>query len=86
MSSMISRLEALGYVQRRTNPDDRRADMIDITPDGLAALTGVADVWQVGDKIVESILGSEESKQLFALTDKLSRALGGGPPKADTSD
>ncbi|MEP4195678.1 MAG: MarR family winged helix-turn-helix transcriptional regulator [Aliishimia sp.] len=86
MSSMISRLEALGYVQRQTSPTDRRTDVITITPDGLATLLGVADVWEEGDKIIENILGSEDGKRFFALADQLSRALGGGPPKVEASD
>ncbi len=86
MSSMISRLETLGYVQRETSPTDRRTDVINITPEGLATLQGVADVWEEGDKIIENILGSEEGKRFFALTEQLSRVLGGGPPKMETSD
>ena len=86
MSSMISRLEKLGYVRRETNPTDRRADVINITDDGLKALVVVADVWQEGDKIVEKILGPEDSKRLLTLTKQLSRALGGGPPKTESTD
>ena len=86
MSSMISRLETLGYVKRETSPTDRRTDVVNITTDGLTAIAGVADVWQEGDKIIENILGPEESKRFFALTGKLSKGLGGGPPEMETSD
>ncbi|WP_299640409.1 MarR family winged helix-turn-helix transcriptional regulator [uncultured Ruegeria sp.] len=86
MSSMISRLEALGYVQRETSPTDRRADVIKITPSGQSVLLGVAEVWEEGDKLIENILGSEDSKRLFALAEQLSRALGGGPPTIETPD
>ena len=83
---MISRLETLGYVQRETSPEDRRADVISILPDGLTALADVAGVWREGDKTIEDILGPEESKRFFALAEDVSKALGGGPPKAETSD
>lgn len=83
---MISRLESLGYLQREISTTDRRADVIDITPSGLSVLLGVAEVWKEGDKIMENILGSEDSKRLFVLTEKLSGALGGGPPKIEASD
>lgn len=86
MSSMISRLVEPGYVQRETNPKDRRTDRISITPAGLASLQGVWDVWQEGDKIIEHILGSEDGKRFFALSDKLSKAVGGGPPQKEASD
>ncbi len=83
---MVSRLETLGYVDRETNPTDRRTDVVNVTSDGLRALEGVADVWREGDKLVESILGPEESKRFLASADKLSRALGGGPPKLESTD
>jgi len=86
MSSMVSRLEALGYIKRATDPIDRRTDMVDITPEGTAILSGVSGIWQQGDKIIADILGPEDSKQLFALTQKLSQGLGGGPPKAREID
>ena len=86
MSSMISRLETLGYVQRETSPKDRRTDVISILPDGLTALADVAGVWREGDKTVEDILGPEESRRFFALAEHVSKALGGGPPKTETSD
>ena len=86
MSSMISRLETLGYIKRETSPTDRRADVISITSDGVTAIADVADVWQEGDKIVANLLGAQKSKQLFTLADELSKALGGGPPKKEKSD
>ena len=86
MSSMISRLEALGYVQRETDPTDRRTDVISITSDGSAVLAGVSEVWLAGDKVVEDILGPEEGKLFFALASKLSKGLGGGPLKAENTD
>ena len=83
MSSMISRLETLGYVQRQTNPTDRRADVINVTSSGLAVVAGVAEIWHQSDEVVADILGDEESEQFFALSDKLSKALRGGPPKKE---
>ncbi|MBU2962611.1 MarR family winged helix-turn-helix transcriptional regulator [Citreicella sp. C3M06] len=86
MSSMTYRLEALGFVQRATNPTDRRADVVSITDKGQKILAGVDDIWQKGDKTIESILGTEESKRFIALANTLSRALGGGSLKSETSD
>lgn len=86
MSSMISRLETLGFIKRETSPTDRRTDVISITPDGVAAIADVVDVWLEGDKIVADLLGPQKSKQLFALTRELSKGLGGGPPQKEKSD
>ena len=83
---MISRLETLGYVHRETNPKDRRTDVVSITPEGLTTMAGVEGIWQAGARKIEGILGPEESKCFVASADKLSRTLGGGPPKTERSD
>ena len=51
MSSMISRLETLGYVQRETSPTDRRTDVISITAEGKTAMAGVTSIWNEGDPV-----------------------------------
>ena len=83
MSSMISRLEALGYVQRSSAPSDRRIEIISNTAVGLAALESAEKYWSDGDDMIGSILGPEDSEKFFALVDKLSKGLGGGPPKPE---
>ena len=85
MSSMISRLEALGYVQRGSDPNDRRIEMISNTAAGTTALERIEKFWSDGDDLVESILGTEDSERFFALADKLSKGLGGGPPVPEKS-
>ncbi|MEO1679503.1 MAG: MarR family winged helix-turn-helix transcriptional regulator [Pseudomonadota bacterium] len=84
MSSMISRLETLGYVSRETCPADRRTDVVDLTSSGRAAVEGVNDVWRQGDELVEKALGPDDAKLFHALTRRLSGALGGGPPKKES--
>ena len=81
MSSMISRLETLGYVKSGSDQTDRRVDIISNTADGLAALEKVEGRWSDGDALVEEILGSSDAEQFFALADRLSKGLGGGRPK-----
>ena len=80
MSSMISRLEALGYVHRGSDPSDRRIEVITNTAAGLAALERVEKFWSDGDDRVANILGPQDADKFFALADKLSKGLGGGPP------
>lgn len=43
MSRVVARLERTGYVTRRPDPADRRRHVIDITPEGAAALAACAD-------------------------------------------
>ena len=50
---MVSRLETLGYIKRETSPTDRRTDVVNITPDGITVIAGVADILQEGIMIVE---------------------------------
>jgi DNA-binding MarR family transcriptional regulator len=38
-TKVIDRMEALGYVARRADPDDRRATVVEITPEGRRAHT-----------------------------------------------
>lgn len=83
---MISRLEALGYVNRETNPTDRRMEVVNLTSAGRTAVGSVNEVWRQGDEIIEEALGPEDAKRLFALARKLSSALGGGPPKKEIAD
>ena len=83
MSSMISRLEALGYVQRERDVSDRRIEIISNTAAGIAALESVEKYWLDGDAMVENILGTEDAEKFFTLADELSKGLGGGRPKPE---
>ena len=48
MVDLVDRLEASGWVQRRPDPDDRRARLVDLTPKGRKALAaGIAASDQV---------------------------------------
>lgn len=80
MSSMIVRLVNSGYVTQITNPEDRRRDIVDITPSGDAALQDVYEVWRQGDKLIEVALGPEKCELFVSLASELRDALGGGPP------
>ena len=80
MSSMTERLVTLGFIVQNSNPDDRRSDILEITPEGLAVLSDVQGVWRDGDKMIEAALGSKDAKQFFAMSEKLRNALGGRAP------
>lgn len=43
LTKPIARLEALGYVTRRQNPDDRRAVVITLTPEGNRKMTDIIE-------------------------------------------
>ena len=81
ISSMTDRLLALGFITRNTNADDRRSDVLELTPDGLAILTVVRDAWQDADDGIETALGAKKAAQFFALAAELRSAQGGHAPE-----
>ena len=42
VSKVIDRIEASGYCERRSNPDDRRSSIIELTPTGRALLVAAS--------------------------------------------
>ena len=86
MSGMVTRLAALGYITQIRDTEDRRRDIVAITPEGTAALKDVHGVWRQGDKMIEAALGPEKTEQFITLARQLSGALGGGPPRKERKD
>lgn len=80
MSTMVDQLLKGGMIARRKNPEDRRGDLIEITPQGRAILNEVRDVWQDIDALIAAKLGSAKATQLTDLTRGLKFALGGRVP------
>ena len=74
--SVIGRLEAKGWVVRKTDPNDRRRKLLVVTPEGVQALGLVqADVARIQEKIL-SPLTPQEQGQFVQL---LSRLVQGHP-------
>lgn len=86
MSSMITRLVALGYVSQSTNPEDRRRDIVSLTPKGRAALEEVYEAWDEGDRLLQTSLGNAKADELFRLADELCIALGAHRPDVKPGD
>jgi DNA-binding MarR family transcriptional regulator len=75
-SKVIDRIEALGYCQRRSNPDDRRSSIIELTPAGRSLL---ADAGAAFEGELERRLGgvlSPRSLERFGATLATLRAAG----------
>ena len=56
--TQIDRLESLGYVERRPDPNDRRVWLVAITPSGLDLSASIADV----DRVLRAELRSGISR------------------------
>jgi DNA-binding MarR family transcriptional regulator len=55
MSRFVDRVEKAGYVRRATDPDDRRALQIEITPEGEDLLRQMWPIYKAG---IESLFGA----------------------------
>jgi DNA-binding MarR family transcriptional regulator len=77
---LLNELEALGHVERRRDPNDRRRHRVEITSSGRAALEQ-AEHAQMGleDEVLQA-LDAEERATLCAL---LTRALHGAEPATE---
>ena len=71
MGELVDELEALGYVERRPDPTDRRAKLIMLTDRGKACIAaGISTINGIEDRITE-ILGERGHKHLRSLLGKL---------------
>lgn len=82
---MIDRLVANGWVERRAKPGDRRVKRVYLTPEAERVHKRI---WRVAEDTVETALAdlsARESKQLFALLQRVKETLvtsGNGAAKA----
>jgi DNA-binding MarR family transcriptional regulator len=71
MGELVDELEALGYVERRPDPNDRRAKLIMLTERGHACIAaGIATIEGIEQRI-DNILGPRGHAQLRSLLSKL---------------
>lgn len=84
VSGLIDRLVALGYVERREDPADRRQQLVGITAAGSAALERLRELNT--DAMRRLIAGLDPSElealrtSLIALDREVQRRFGGGTP------
>lgn len=80
MSSMVGRLENLGWLSRERDPDERRSDVLSLTKAGRSRLTGIHKAWRAMDGLIEQQLGPEKARLLSELNEELRTSLGGRVP------
>src|SRR5262245_4813958 len=78
MCRMVDRLERDGLVERRSDPGDRRATRVHLTPEGLAVAEGGAGVVDGIERGIAEGLDDDERLALGAL---LTRVLDGLAPR-----
>jgi DNA-binding MarR family transcriptional regulator len=71
---LLNELDERGYVERRRDPEDRRRHIVEITPDGLAAL---AEAERKLETLEDQVLGNLSGSERSQLHDLLAKALDG---------
>ncbi len=80
MSTMCDRLIAAGYIERRVDPDELRAFLIRLTPEGKRKLKDVRQAWKDIDALIEEALGEDAAEALAEHAGNLRNQLGGRIP------
>jgi len=80
MSTMVSRLEKRGLIQRSRHPDERRCDVLGLSEAGRSQLEAIHRNWEAIDSCIDTAIGREKAEQLAELTTELRQALGGKIP------
>jgi DNA-binding MarR family transcriptional regulator len=80
MSTMAARLVAAGLIQRETNPNEARENLLVLTKKGENCIVQIEHVWATVDVMIAEKIGSEDAELLFALTHQLRDAMGGRGP------
>jgi DNA-binding MarR family transcriptional regulator len=73
ISRAVSALEERGLILRRPNQDDRREELLALTPEGREIYDALAPQALAFEDRLVSVLTHEEQETLAALVDKLSR-------------
>jgi DNA-binding MarR family transcriptional regulator len=71
MTSRLDRLERQGFVRRLPDPEDRRAIVVELTPEGEAAWDRAAGIAARREAFFASALTKSEQRQLNKLLRKL---------------
>ena len=70
----LDELQQRGYIERRPDPDDRRARLLEITPAGRAVKNAVQSDIQRGEERWLAELTAEERKVFLRVLERLTRA------------
>jgi DNA-binding MarR family transcriptional regulator len=74
LTGILDRLEAVGFIERKNNPDDRRSIHIHLTPKGSELSKAAFQVIVASNKEFLQVLTKEERSDLFEIIKKLRRA------------
>jgi DNA-binding MarR family transcriptional regulator len=81
MVALVDSLEERGYVRRERNPEDRRANLVTITPEGRRVLRRAETAMAQAESRVLASLNPRETKQLLELLATVATDIGRPPPE-----
>lgn len=73
MTARLDRLEKMGHIERRPNPDDRRGVLVRLTPSAVALIETVTPAHLANEARLTDCLSAAELAQLSDLLKKLLR-------------
>jgi DNA-binding MarR family transcriptional regulator len=79
MVAFVDDLEERGYVRRERNPDDRRAYLLQLTPEGRRALARGRELMRGAEDRLMGSLSERERQQLLKLLGKVAADIGRAP-------
>ena len=85
ISSMCDRLVAAGFITRQVDPNEKRAFLIRLTPEGERKVQDVRVAWNEIDEIVVNAIGKKAANTLAGLSVDLRDQLEGTMPGADVN-
>lgn len=80
MSTMTSRLLAAGLIERNVDVQERRSNVLKLTPQGHNLLEKIHQEWQKIDRECTEVIGVENTAQFAAFALQLRNAFGGSTP------
>ena len=80
MSTMTSRLIALGFITTQKDPANAKRNLLSLTPRGIAIIDDIEMAWASVDEYIQARIGKEKQHTLAELTQELRDSLGGRKP------
>jgi homoprotocatechuate degradation regulator HpaR len=86
LAGVLSRMENIGFVQRKRLADDQRRVLVSLTPRSRALASRMAPLIEIAYARIEDLLGKEFAEDFYRVLDELIVKLRPQPASADMSE
>jgi homoprotocatechuate degradation regulator HpaR len=86
LAGVLSRMENIGFVQRKRLADDQRRVLVSLTPRSRALASRMAPLIEAAYARIEDLLGREFAEDFYRVLDELIVKLRAQPASADMSE